>query len=977
MLLTARLGLFAGSLGVVLFAMSTANVAEAQGKKTIDFNRDVRPILAKSCWTCHGPDPEPLKKTGNMRLDSFAGATEDRGGYKAIVPGDGAKSVLLERITQTGAMVMPPPSSGLKALTKAEVEIIRTWIAEGAEYKAHWAYVAPKAVAPPLAKSKWAKNPIDLFLEAKMGEEGLKPEPEADKATLIRRVTLTLTGLPPTPKEVEDFLKDKSPNAYEKVVDRLLANPRYGEHQARYWLDGVRYADTHGLHIDNERAVYPYRDWVIRAYNQDLPFDKFTTWQLAGDLLPNPTLDQKIATGYIRMNPTTAEGGVIEAEFLAKNTMDRVDTTSTLFMGATLGCAKCHDHKYDPFTQKDYYSLYAFFNSTADSPLDGNLKLHPPVMKAPTPEQSKQRSALEGKLRKLEASVSKQEASQWAKSDAPRLPEVGKWEVAGPYPAKTYDEAFNTNYGPELPDGKADWKESPFKIGTPLTALLKNAVGSIYFRATLTSPEGGETGIGVGSDDGVRVWLNGVQVHSNQAQRALAPDQDAVKLKLKKGENVLIIKIVNAGGQDGIALSLGDERAKRISRAGDLASKPVLTADELLELSKSYLLLGPVSPRSTEYRTLDASLATLESLIPFTYVAEELPMARKAFVLRRGEYSLPAGEVTREIPAVFGKLPASAPKNRLGLAQWLTDPANPLTARVTVNRIWQQHWGEGVVQTSEDFGSRGEWPTHPQLLDYLATQFVKDGWSVKSLHRLILTSAAYRQAATGAPAKRAKDPFNKLYARGPRFRLDAEVVRDSALYMAGLLIERPGGRGDKPYQPSGLWEAIAYPISDTAKYVQDKGDALYRRSVYLFWKRTSPPPAMLLFDAPMRESCVVRRSRTNTPTQALATLNETGFVEASRAMAQRIMLAKKDDVSRLNLAFEMATGRLPNVEEKALMLDLLADQRKEFAKRPADAAKALAIGESPRNKELSAIDQASWMIICSAILNLDETLTQH
>jgi len=971
------LGLTAGLGAILVGSILDAETQGRPAKKTIDFNRDVRPILAKSCWPCHGPDPEPLKKTGDMRLDSFAGATQDRGGYRAIEPGKPEKSEMIARISDE-ARRMPPAASGLKPLTKQEQDILRTWIAEGAEYRAHWAFVPPKPPAIPKTKNdKWIRNPIDAFVLEQLEDAKLAPEPEADRSTLLRRASLTLTGLPPSPSELDAFLADTKPGAYERAVDRLLNSPRYGENQARYWLDAVRYADTHGLHIDNERAVYPYRDWVVRAFNEDLPFDQFTTWQLAGDLLPSPTLDQKIATGYIRMNPTTNEGGVIEEEFLAKNTMDRVDTTSTIFLGVTLGCAKCHDHKYDPFTMKDYYGMYAFFNSTTDPVLDGNLKLHQPVMKAPTSDQAKR---LEAMTKQIEALIAKKpiaSARTWAATSAPQLPAASTWETAGPYSEKDFDSAFATAFEPERPDAKVEWKKIGLEVDKPLAFGGKMNTAT-YVRGVLHLDVARKVPARISSDDGVKVWLGGKLIHENKVLRGLQQSYDMVTLDLPAGDTQILIKVVNSGGGDGVFIGFGDERDRQLSRAFDLGRKATLTAAESRELTDLYYRLGPENADAKAFRAATAQRAKLDEEIPYTYIAEEMKKPRETRILKRGNYATPGDLIDRMVPASLGALPPNAPKNRLGLAKWLTDPKNPLVARVFVNRVWQQHFGRGLVESAEDFGSRGEWPTHPELLDYLAIRFVQDGWSLKRLHRLIVTSASFRQAGTASPDKRAKDPLNKLISRGPRFRLDAEVIRDTALYVSGLLVERPGGHGDKVYQPSGLWEAIAYPISDTAKYVQDHGDALHRRSLYLFWKRTSPPPTMLLFDAPMRESCVVRRSATNTPTQALATLNETGFVEAARAFAQRILKAPaKGDAGRLTTAFRLALGRKPGPEETKAMLDLLASERADFGKSRDSAVKLLSIGESKRDVSLDPVAHASWMTVCSVILNLDEAMTQH
>ena len=965
---------FALSVGpFVAAALTGAGSAPEAKRPKIEYNRDVRPLLAQHCWPCHGGDKEALKRTGGVRLDTFADATANRGGARSIFPGHPEKSEALNRISSTDKdLQMPPRDSGIKPLTAEEAATIKAWIAEGAEYRAHWAFIPPKMPAlPNVQDASWPRNALDRFVLSQLESSRLRPEPQADRRTLIRRATLALTGLPPSPEEVNAFLRDAKPQAYERLVDRLLASPRYGENQARYWLDAVRFADTHGLHIDNERSVYPYRDWVIRAYNEDVPYDRFALWQLAGDLLPNPTLDQRIATGYVRLNPTTAEGGAIEAEFLAKNTFDRVDTTSTVFMGVTLQCAKCHDHKYDPFTQKDYYSMVAYFNSTADTPLDGNQRNHAPVMKAPSPEQSVRLDALSRAMREAREKVDLDEARRWALTANPATPKVAGWEIAGPFVEKGFDAAYDTDFKPDA------WRPIDFKLDTLRPNLVGKDNAAAYLRTTITALEAQTVDLRLGSDDAVRVWLNDKPVFGNKAQRGLAADSDTTKLALQKGENRLLIKIVNGGGEDGAFVGLGGADALRIGRAQDLARTNALTPDGAAELALTYLELGPPSLLAARYRRADAAYKALDATVPMTYVAQELPKPRPTFLLRRGEYDLPGARVERAVPKALGAVTDTKHNDRLGLAEWLVSPSNPLTARVIVNRIWQQHFGDGLVKSSEDFGSRGDWPSNPELLDYLACRFVKDGWSVKKLTRLIMTSAAYRQSAACSVVKRAKDPDNVLISRGPRFRLDAEVIRDSALYVAGLLRERPGGHADKPYQPSGLWEIIAYPISDTAKYMQDHGDALYRRSVYMFWKRTSPPPTMLLFDAPMRESCVVRRSRTNTPTQALATLNETGFVEDARAMAQRVLLAKSNDPARIDYAFRLATGRPPTTKETEIVESFLADARSRYRSDAADAKRTLAIGESPRDPRVPVGEHAAWTLVCNLILNLDETLTQH
>jgi hypothetical protein len=948
--------------------------------RTIDYNRDIQPILSKHCWPCHGNDKEILKQTGNMRLDSFAGATQDRGGYQAIVPRHPEKSKLIERIYAEEAFRMPPKSPMVQPLNEAQKALIKKWIAEGAEYRGHWAFEVPKMPAlPRLSDPKWSRNEIDRFVLQKLDRAGLKPEKEAGRATLIRRASLTLTGLPPTPQEILAFLADKRPDAYEKLLDRMLNSPRYGENQARFWLDAVRYADTHGLHIDNERAVFPYRDWVVRALNQDLPFDKFTVWQLAGDLLPNPTLDQMIATGYVRMNPTTAEGGVIEAEFLAKNTFDRVDTTSTIFLGLTMGCAKCHDHKYDPITIKDYYSMYAFFNSTTDPVLDGNLKLHQPVMKAPYPDQAKDLVVLESELRQSESKVTLEEAKSWLAQNSEEVPILGAWEKSSSFGGKTFDEAFDTDFGPEPGGAEADvkWVAFPLKEEELKNGVVAKDNGAAYLRTTIEAKKAKEITLRLGSDDGIKVWVNGSLIHNNKVLRPLGANQDSVKAQLKQGTNSILVKIVNGAGGEGIFFGLTDARARRLSAALAGIEKPEAKPEAKNEAIATYLELGPETDLAKSYRRSLTKYRKLDADIPYTYVAREMAKPRPTFLLKRGNYETPGDRVDRNIPKALGDWTPGRPKNRLGLAQWLTDRRNPLTARVFVNRVWQQHFGMGLVVSEEDFGSRGEWPSHPELLDYLAIEFVEGGWSIKKLHKLILSSATYRQHSGASAAKRRVDPENKLLSRGPRYRLDAEVIRDQALYLSGLLVEKGGGRGDKPYQPPGLWEIIAYPISDTARYTQDTGEALYRRSLYLFWKRTSPPPAMMIFDAPMRESCVVRRSRTNTPTQALVTLNETGFVEAARIMAERLIRSKTGNQARLDYAFRLSTGRSPSAKEANILAHLLTERLAFYKNNHSAAHRLLEIGEYRRDESLDVSEVAAWTLVCNAILNLDEVLTLH
>lgn len=956
--------LLLASLGVLAYSV-TASQGNPPVKQEIIFGRDVMPILGQRCFKCHGPDAATV--AAGLRLDAL---------NHAIVPGSPDKSLLIERVSAKDDMLMPPPDSGVKALTEAEIQTLRSWIEQGAKYEKHWAFIAPKMPSAPVVKdTKWAKSPLDAFVLAKLEHAGMKPEPEADRDTLALRASQTLTGLPPTSAELEAFRKDSKPGAYERYVDRLLANPAYGEHEARYWLDAVRYGDTHGLQLDNERGVFPYRDWVVRAFNQDLPFTKFVEWQLAGDLLPNPTTEQLIATGYVRMNLTSAEGGAIEEEFLARNTFDRVDTTSTVLMGLTIACAKCHDHKYDPIKQSEYYGLYAFFNSTADKPLDGNETLPPPVIKAATPEQEAQLNAMTKSLTSLRSSVSLDEAAAYFEKLNAAVPVARDWQISPVYERGSFDEAFDFKEAAE--SGETGWKPVKLEIGKDLTNVIGKPNASVYIRGKVQMESARTIQFGVSSDDGVKIWLNGKLIHSNKIGRGLTMGIDQVKGDFRAGENELLIKIVNVTAPDGLNLKLYDSNDKRIDDAVKAFQKSPTSASVKEELRTAYLELGPSSASAIKYRKLVKDRAAFEAAIPMSLIAQEMPKPRPTFILKRGEYTLPGDPVIRHIPVAVGVLPADARQDRLGLAQWMISPKNPLLARVFVNRVWQQHFGTGLVKTAEDFGTQGEWPQNQPLLDYLAVSFQQSGWSVKKLNRMIVTSAAFRQSSKITKQKLEKDPENRLASRGPRFRLDAEVIRDKALFSGGLLLEKLGGRGFKPYQPDGIWEGASDPASKTHFYHRDKDESIYRRSMYLFWKRTAPPPSMLNLDAPLRDTCVVRRSTTNTPLQALTIQNEPAFVEASRLMAQRVLSTKGDDDRRFQVAFNLTMARMPSVTEITILKKALAEYRQTFKADPDSAKRMLSIGDAPQAKNLSPVEQASWMIICSTLMNTDEFLTLH
>jgi hypothetical protein len=782
-------------------SLSQPEPARKASLPPLNFNRDVKPILSEHCFRCHGPDAGSV--AAGLRLDTFDLATKSRDGRRGIVPGKPAESLLWMRINHPVPEVqMPPMNSGVARLSPAQKRIIHRWILGGAKYQEHWAFVPPKMPAlPAVSNPKWARNDIDRFVLAALDRSKLKPEPEADKRTLIRRASLALTGLPPSPEEIRLFLSDSSPQAYEKAVDRLLASPRYGENQARYWLDAVRYGDTHGLHLDNERAIYPYRDWVVSAYNRDLPFNEFAVEQLAGDLLPNPTIDQLVATGYVRMNPTTAEGGAIEEEFLAKNTFDRVDTTSTVFLGLTVACARCHDHKYDPIRQKDYFQLYAFFNSTADNPLDGNELAPAPAIRAATPEQAAQLSSMRTRLEEIESAISLDSALDWLNHTWVAPLKLEALQKSPVYEAKSFEEAFATVQAPERGD-PVTWAA----LNNPLTqpvGIVGKENAAVYVRGVIRVPSARTVRIRFGSDDGAKVWLNGTQVFELKGPRGIPAQLDEFDLNLTGGLNAVLIKLVNGGGGDALVVKLATDGEERMDAMARLWKSGATAKRDPKALVRFFLAESDSAPNGAEWRDLSRRADEFEQSIPLTLIAKELSKPREARIMRRGEYNLKGALVQRALPASLGALPKEAPRNRLGFARWLSSDRNPLVARVYVNRIWQQHFGVGIVRTAEDFGAQGEWPTNPELLDYLAVRFKQDGWSTKALHRHIVTSATFRQRSSVDKLKLEKDPENRLNSRGPRFRLPAEVIRDRALLTGGLLVEKQGGRGFGPTNPTG------------------------------------------------------------------------------------------------------------------------------------------------------------------------------
>jgi len=1024
------------ALTICLIVLQTARGEQSP----VDFNRDIRPLLSDACYTCHGPDEKT--REGGLRLDlkESAFGEADSGGV-AIVPGDIDESMLIERISSDDEYEqMPPPDNG-KQLTPEQVDLFKRWIEEGAPWREHWSFItAERPESPAVKAEQFVKNPIDSFAVSRLEKEKLQPSPEADRRTLIRRVTLDLTGLPPTAAEIETFLKDDKPGAYERVVDRLLASPRYGEHKARYWLDAIRYGDTHGLHLDNFRSSWPYRDWIIEAYNENMPFDQFTREQLAGDLLKEPTTDQLVASGYIRSHVTTSEGGSIDEEFLVRYAVDRTETTGTVWLGLSLGCAVCHEHKYDPISQKEFYQLYAFFNSTAEKPMDGNKAFQQGVdIQVPTMHQREQLKQFDAKLADVRkrmgealAKLKNQEPEGEPTTPQPTVEEIvwiddavpaggqaqgdTPWQFveAADHPvfsgakshtrtAKGRSQHFFTGANPPLAIEENDTfftyvyldpKNPPQEImlqfndgswehraywGENLIEWGKD--GTVSRRQIGDLPKPGEwTRLTVSINDvGLKpgAKLNGWAF--TQFDGTVHWDKSGIQRTGAMSFESQLAWEEFIGKNASIASKLPYQVSTAFKKAADKRSDDERRAIQLHFLEHVYPAgREALKPLREEITRLEAEREAVKKNAPYALIAKELPKPRPAFLLDRGEYDRRKEEVKREVPAVFPPFPEDAPRNRLGLAEWLLSPEHPLTARVTVNRIWQQYFGTGLVRTSEDFGSQGEWPSHPKLLDWLAVEFIESGWDVKHMHRLIVTSATYQQSSKATPELLAADPQNRLLTRGPRFRMDAEMVRDSVLHSSGLLVEQLGGPSVKPYQPLGLWYAVGYTRSNTANFKQDSGDALYRRSLYTFWKRTSPPPTMQLLDAPTRETCSVRRERTNTPLAALALMNDVQFFEAARHFSERIIKAGGDaKESRSAFAFEQSTGRPPNERELAVLLKQYAAHLATFTADKEAAAKLLEAGDSPRDEALDVSEHAAWTMVANLVLNLDEAITKR
>ena len=1038
-------------------AMQTGHAAEPTA---VSFQQ-VRHLMSNTCFRCHGPDEK--ERQAGLRLDQRESAVSKlESGHVAISPGKADASELVRRINSTDPEVMMPPPSLNKPLSDADKKLLTKWIEQGAEYREHWSFVAPTRPARPTVKNaSWPKNEIDYFVLARLEREDLAPSAEADKITLIRRVTLDLTGLPPTPTEVDAFVADVSPQAHEKVVDRLLKSPRYGERMAVDWLDAARFADTHGFHIDSGRDMTRWREWVIEAYNSNLPFDQFTIQQLAGDLLPNRSLDQQIESGFNRCNITTSEGGTIPEEYYVLYARDRTETLGQVWLGMTVGCAVCHDHKFDPVSAKEFYSLAAFFNNTTQNAMDGNAKDTPPIITVALPEDRPRLTALDGEISAAKQLVEKrrQEArpafDEWLAKATPET-------VAASIPTKdlSFHAALNEGTGKVtkiIVDGQtrdvtlndtAQWtdglaakalqvqgaacdladvgdfeKDQAFSCSAWLKLQPNDSQGAIAARMDKpTNYQGWDfwvQGRRVGmhiinkwADDALKVvgqaqlkpneWTHvavtydgsakaaGVKIYYNGELQKTTVENDKLKSSIRTtvpfriGQRTEGEPLSGAGIQDlriyKRALLQGEveSMAKTTRFAGILAKAAGQRTDaEKNEVYPWWLAANdpPFQERMAKVAALEAEQNTIKSRSTIAHVMQEKTDAEAmAYILFRGEYDKRRDPVKPTTPAALPPFPADAPKNRLGLAKWLLEPNHPLTARVTVNRFWQELYGAGIVRTSGDFGIAGELPSDQELLDWMAVEFREGGWDVKKFFKLLVTSNTYRQSAQVTKEKLEKDPLNRLLSRGPRFRMDAEMIRDYALAASGLLVPKIGGPSVKPYQPEGVWEAVAMIGSNTRDYRRDTGENLYRRSMYTFIKRSAPPASMEIFNAPARETCTVRRERTDTPLQALVTLNDVQFVEAARNLAQSVL--KSPEPGRLNLLAKHLLARPLRADELPIVQNSLKELLVYYQSHVDDAKKLLAEGESKADPSIDAATLAAWTMLTNELMNLDEVLNK-
>ncbi len=1048
------------SLCLVLVGGAISVVAAEPIPQKIEFNRDIRPILSDNCFHCHGPAKN--YREGDLRLDVAAGAFGEREGAVAVVPKDLDASDLWARVSSTDEELVMPPVDSSKTLTPREVQLLKLWIEQGAPWQSHWSFEPLRKPPVPDVAAAPPRQPIDVFVEARAAQAGLGPAPPADRETLIRRVTFDLTGLPPTLAEIDAFVSDKSVDAYETVVDRLLASEHYGERMALAWLDAARYGDTSVFHADGPRDMWPWRNWVIRAYNNNMPFNQFTIEQIGGDLIPSATVDQKTASGFNRNHGTTDEGGVIAEEYRVEYVVDRVKTTSTVWLGMTLECGQCHEHKYDPFDQKEYYQLYAFFNQTSDGGMQTRNGNAQPVINIPNLVGEQKAKALDARIAAIDEEFKQRiESSEpafraWLDGASAKAAADGTSLLPGNMLAHfPLDETKGRKVAnlvadtqPGKVNGKPQWTEGKYNgafqadgknfvdlgnvgdfertdkfsygawlyidgdsTGAPL-ARMDSGNGHRGYDLYITARRPTVHIINTWPGDALKVnceqqipakeWHHvfvtydgssktaGIKIYVDGKEQKWKVEQDRLKNSIRTDKTLYLgrrnpgapfkglvddvrvyprmltqAEVQSLAGQDPIGPLLATPAAER-------------TAEQIATLKNHYLNSQdkPYQELTAEQTKLKAETTTLRKPLSTVMVMQEMPKPRMTYVLDRGHYGSPRKDevINAETPAFLPPMKEGLPKNRLGLAKWIVDDENPLTARVAVNRYWQMLFGNGIVETPDDFGSQGQWPSHPELLDWLAKDFVESGWNVKRMLKQIVMSNTYRQSSRITKEKYAADSNNRLLSRGPRFRLQGEFLRDNALAVSGLLVNQVGGPSVKPYQPPGLWFEVSL---SGARFKQDAGDKLYRRSMYTYWKRSAPAPSMRIFDAPTREKCVIKRQRTNTPLQALVTLNDPQFVEAARFLAERMMKeGGATPQERIEYAYRLATSRRPRPAVASVLLEAYQQELTVFKKESERAETLLAVGDRKRDATLDAAEHAAWTIVASMILNLDETITR-
>jgi hypothetical protein len=1045
------------TFGLLLSTMSV----QAQSTK-IRFDRDIKPILSDRCFHCHGPDQE--HREADLRLDLKEAAFADRDGNFALIPGSLENSAIWERISSHDEFVKMPPLESNKKLTTKEIDLFKRWIEQGAEWSDHWSFVTPVKPEPPKVTTDVpVKNPIDQFIGQKLLENGLSLSPEADRRTLIRRLSFDLTGLPPTPEEVQAFVDDQAPNAYERVVDRFFSSPHYGERMAVMWLDAARYGDTSVFHADGPRDMWAWRDRVVQAYNENMPFDQFSILQLAGDLVPEASISEKVLAGFNRNNGTTDEGGAIAEEYRVEYVVDRVKTTSTVWLGMSMECAQCHDHKYDPISHEDYYRFYAFFNVSADGGMQTRKGNATPTLAIPDPEKQEQLPKTEKQLASVkEKLVNRRTVAQ---SSYDEWLDMKEKEVAENPSGSTpvgitvhlpFDEGDGSKVGnvanadkPGSIQGKFEWVEGRSGKALKLDGSSYVDLGdqgrfdrtdAASYGGWVKIPKNGSGALIARMDDGdsyrgfdclitggkiaphiIHSWpTNAIKVNSKKALEAdkwqhvmVTYDGSSKAAGVKiyvNGENwewtveqdrlsktIITEKSLLVGSRhpssrlkgevDDVRFyprALSETEVKQLSGADPILPILQLASDKRSEEQQKTLFDYYLNNADEEFQTLTAEQNKLQQQIidlkkPLTTVMimSDQPKPRETFVLMRGQYNSPSDQkVEPGTPSALPAMPDDFPANRLGMAKWLFAPEHPLTSRVAVNRYWQMLFGKGLVSTPQDFGAQGEYPTHPELLDWLAVDFRENGWDIQRFLKQIVMSHTYRQTSRVTPELLEQDPENVLLARSPRFRLQSEFIRDNALAISGMLNEKMGGPGVKPYQPPGLWAEVG--LSGRPIFKPDQGEKLYRRSLYTYWKRSAPPPNMQIFDAPTREKCTINRPRTNTPLQALVMLNDVQFVEASRQMAARMMSEGGVlPVERLEQGFLLTVARPPSATEQSVLTQLYQQSLQHYRENTEAATKLLSLGESKIPAGLDPVEHAAWTIVASTLLNMDEALTRN